>query len=119
MTSDAKRLVEQVAAEAEATRDAPMPADATPTKPHKTITVATRLTADDVAQIEALADRAGRAGLRPRARVDSGRPRGRQERLGDDGIGSSQRRRAAPPRTRRVTEHAAMGIDDARPRSPA
>jgi hypothetical protein len=57
MTSDAKQLVEQIAAEADSTRDAPMPADATPTKPHKTITVATRLTIDDVAQIEALADR--------------------------------------------------------------
>lgn len=57
MTSKAKQLVEQVAAEADATRDQPMPADAVPTKPHKTITVATRLTTDDVAEIEALADR--------------------------------------------------------------
>jgi hypothetical protein len=57
MTADAKQLVEQIAAEAEATRDQPMPANATPTKPHKTVTVATRLTTEDVAEIEALADR--------------------------------------------------------------
>jgi hypothetical protein len=57
MTADAKRLVEQIAAEADATCDQPMPADATPSKPHKTITVATRLTAADAAEIEALAER--------------------------------------------------------------
>ena len=59
MTADAKQLVEQIAAAADGTRDQPMPADATPTKPHKTITVATRLTTDDVAEIEALAARLG------------------------------------------------------------
>ena len=57
MTSNAKQLVEQIAAEADSIRDAFMPADATLTKPHKTITVATRLTAADVAEIEAIADR--------------------------------------------------------------
>jgi hypothetical protein len=57
MTVDAKQFVEQIAAEAHATRDQRMPADATAMKPHKTITVATRLTANDVAEIEALAER--------------------------------------------------------------
>jgi hypothetical protein len=57
MTAGANQLVEQIAAEAEATRDQPTPADATPTKAHKTVTVATRLTIEDVAEIEALADR--------------------------------------------------------------
>jgi hypothetical protein len=57
VTSKAKQLVDQIAAEADDTRDQPMPADAAPTKPHRTITVATRLSTDDVAEIEALADR--------------------------------------------------------------
>lgn len=57
MTADAEKLVEQIAGEAEATRDVPMPADAAPIKPHKTVTLATRLNAEDVAEIEALADR--------------------------------------------------------------
>jgi hypothetical protein len=57
MTADAEQLVEQIAAEADATQDQPMSVDATPTKAHKTITVATRLTAADVAEIEAIADR--------------------------------------------------------------
>jgi hypothetical protein len=57
MTAEAKQLVEQIAAGADAAGDHPMPADAMPTKPHRTITVATRLTAVDVAEIEALAER--------------------------------------------------------------
>ncbi|MGH3979943.1 MAG: hypothetical protein ACRDRZ_13245 [Pseudonocardiaceae bacterium] len=56
MSTDTKRVVEQVAVEAEATRDEPMPADAVPSRPNKSVPVAVRLAPDDVAAIEALAD---------------------------------------------------------------
>jgi len=56
MSTDAKRLVERVAAEADATRDEPMPADVVATRPNKSVPVAVRLAPDDVAAIEALAD---------------------------------------------------------------
>ncbi len=57
MTTDARRLVEQVAAEADANREEPMPADAVPTRPNKSVPVAVRLSPDHIAAIEALADR--------------------------------------------------------------
>jgi hypothetical protein len=53
--SDPKRLVEQVAAEADATAADPMPADAVPSRPNKSVTVATRVSPDDLAEIETLA----------------------------------------------------------------
>ncbi len=57
MSTDAKRLVEQVAVEADTTRDEAMPADAVPSRPNKSVPVAVRLAPADVAAIEVLADR--------------------------------------------------------------
>lgn len=56
MSSDAKELVEQVAAESDATRNHPMPSDVAATQPNKSVPVAVRLAPDDVAAIEALAN---------------------------------------------------------------
>ncbi|MDJ0355062.1 hypothetical protein [Paenarthrobacter sp. PH39-S1] len=56
MSTDAKKLVTQVANEADVTRDDPMPADVVPIRPNKSVPVAVRLAPDDVAAIEALAD---------------------------------------------------------------
>lgn len=53
--SDAKQLVEQIAAEADATAGEPMPAGTVWTKPGKTVTVATRVSLEHLAAIEALA----------------------------------------------------------------
>jgi hypothetical protein len=53
--SEPKHLVEQVAAEADATADEPMPADAVPTRPNKSVTIATRVSPEDSAAIETLA----------------------------------------------------------------
>ncbi len=41
MSTDTERVVAQIAAEAEATRDDQMPGDAVATKPNKSVTVAT------------------------------------------------------------------------------
>ncbi|MDQ3708130.1 MAG: hypothetical protein M3387_02275 [Actinomycetota bacterium] len=60
IVSRAREVVERVAAEAEATRDERMPATAQPTRPNrqtKTVPVAVRLTPEDAAAIEALANR--------------------------------------------------------------
>lgn len=56
MSTDAQRLVEQVAVEADETRDERMRADAVPSRPNKSVPVAVRLAPHDVAAIEALAD---------------------------------------------------------------
>lgn len=53
--SDVKWLVEQVAAEAEATAEEAMPAGTVWTRPKRSVTVATRLSPEDLAAIEALA----------------------------------------------------------------
>jgi len=53
--SDAKQLVEQIAAEADATAGQPMPAGTVWTKPGKTVTVATRVSPEHLATIEDLA----------------------------------------------------------------
>lgn len=53
--SDAKQLVEQIAAEADATVGEPMPAGTVWAKPGKTVTVATRLSPEHLAAIDALA----------------------------------------------------------------
>ncbi len=55
--SDPRKLVEQIAAEADATADQPMPPDAVLTRPNKSVTVATRISPDDLAEIEHLAAR--------------------------------------------------------------
>jgi hypothetical protein len=55
MSNDAKQFVEQIAAEADATADQPMPAAATSTRPNKSVTVATRVSPEDLHAIEALA----------------------------------------------------------------
>lgn len=57
MSRNAKRVVEAVAAESEAPRNEAMPVGVEPVKPHKTTTIATRLTVEDVSEIEALAER--------------------------------------------------------------
>ncbi|WP_130177612.1 CopG family transcriptional regulator [Cryobacterium sp. SO1] len=57
MSSNIQKLVENVAAEADATRDEPMPPRATPSRPNKSVPVAVRLAPDDVAAIEILADK--------------------------------------------------------------
>ncbi len=53
--SDAKQLVDQIAVEADATVGAPMPAGTVWTKPGKTVTVATRVSPENLAAIEDLA----------------------------------------------------------------
>lgn len=58
--SSAREVVDRVAAEAEATRDEPLPATARPSKPNrqtKSVPVAVRLTPEDAAAVEALAER--------------------------------------------------------------
>jgi hypothetical protein len=55
MSNDTKQFVEQIAAEADATADQPMPAAATSTRPNKSVTVATRMSPEDLHAIEALA----------------------------------------------------------------
>lgn len=55
MSTDARHLVEQIAAEADATCDEPMPADAVATRPNKSVPVAVRLAPEDAAALEALA----------------------------------------------------------------
>ena len=55
MSNEGKRLVEQIAAEADATANQPMPAGATSTRPNKSVTVATRVSPEDLHAIEALA----------------------------------------------------------------
>lgn len=57
MTSDPRTLVEQIAAEADSTRDEPMPPVAGATKPNRSVPVAVRLAPEDVAAIESLAQR--------------------------------------------------------------
>jgi hypothetical protein len=58
MSSDkVKTLVEQVAAEADATAEVPMPAGAVGVRPNKSVPVAVRLAPQEVAAIEALAAR--------------------------------------------------------------
>ncbi len=53
--TDAKQLVEQIAAEADATAGQPMPVGTVWSKPNKTVTVATRVSPEHLAAIEALA----------------------------------------------------------------
>jgi len=48
MSNEVKRRVEQIAAEADATADQPMPAGATSTRPNKSVTVATRVSPEDL-----------------------------------------------------------------------
>lgn len=57
--SDVAREIEAIATEADATMDAPMPADATPTRPNKSVVMAVRLTPDDARAVEEIADRTG------------------------------------------------------------
>ncbi len=59
MSTDSKHLIAAVAAEADTTRDEPMPADAVATKPNKSVTVATRLLPEDAEAVETLASRLG------------------------------------------------------------
>jgi predicted DNA-binding protein len=59
MSEDVKRLVEQIAAEAEATMNDPMPPGTVWARPNKLVTVATRVSPEHLAQIEALAEKTG------------------------------------------------------------
>jgi len=55
MSTNAKQLVEQIADEADVSRDTPLPAEATATRPNKSVPVAVRLAPEDVVAIEELA----------------------------------------------------------------
>lgn len=57
--SDPRQLVDRIAAEADATAEQAMPGDAAWTQPNRarSVTVSTRVSPDDLAAIEALADR--------------------------------------------------------------
>jgi hypothetical protein len=55
MSNDTQQFVEQIAAEADATADQPMPAAATSTRPNKSVTVAPRMLPEDLHAIHALA----------------------------------------------------------------
>lgn len=57
VVTDAKKAVEEIAAEADATADQPMPPDAVFTRPNRSVTVATRISPHDLAEIERLAAR--------------------------------------------------------------
>jgi hypothetical protein len=56
MSIKEKLLVERIAAEADETRDEPMPTGAVGNHPNKSVPVTVRLTLEDVAAIETLAD---------------------------------------------------------------
>ncbi len=55
--NDPKQAVEQIASEADSTADQPMPPQAVFTRPNRSVTVATRLSPEDLAEIERLAGR--------------------------------------------------------------
>lgn len=55
MSNDARQFIEQITAEADATAGQPMPAGATSMRPNKSVTVATRVSPEDLDAIEALA----------------------------------------------------------------
>jgi hypothetical protein len=55
--NDPKQVVDQIASEADATADQPMPPGTVSTRPNKSVTVATRLSPEDLADIERLAGR--------------------------------------------------------------
>jgi hypothetical protein len=55
--SDPTQVVEQVAAEADATADQPMPPGSVFTRPSKSVTVAARVSPEDLAEVEGLAAR--------------------------------------------------------------
>ena len=57
LISDPKKAVEQIAAEADATADQPMPPGAAFTRPNKSVAVATRISPEDLVEIERLAAR--------------------------------------------------------------
>ena len=59
MSDTTAEVIAAAAAEADATMDEPMPAGATVTRPNRSVPVAVRLTPEDAAAIEALAERAG------------------------------------------------------------
>ncbi len=59
MSDTTAEVIAAAAAEADATLDEPMPAGATATRPNRSVPVAVRLTPEDAAAIEALAERAG------------------------------------------------------------
>jgi predicted DNA-binding protein len=56
---DVKQLVEQIAAEAEATMNDPMPAGTKWTRPNKLVTVATRVSPEHLGELEELAEQSG------------------------------------------------------------
>ncbi len=55
MSNETKRLVGRIAAEADTRADQPMPTEATSARPNKSVTVATRVSPEDLRAIEALA----------------------------------------------------------------
>jgi len=71
--NDAKQLVEQIAAEADASADEPMPPGTLWTKPNKTVTGATRVSPEHLAAIEELTGQLGVPGARTGLRLDTRR----------------------------------------------
>lgn len=59
MTTDVDQLIERIAAEAEETKDDPMPEGVRPTKPNKSVPVAVRLASAEVDAINVMAQRLG------------------------------------------------------------
>ena len=101
--SDPKQVVEQIASEADATADQPMPPGALSTRPNKSVTVATRLSPEDLAEIERLSRPPGRTAVQPHPRMDPLRPQRAQGRDRAEHHRENLRRRPATPRTRSLT----------------
>lgn len=57
--TDIAKEIEEIAREADATVDDPMPADAIPTRLNKSVVVAVRLTPEDAEAVDAIASRTG------------------------------------------------------------
>lgn len=57
--TDVAREIEHIANEADATASDPMPAGGSATRPNKSVVVAVRLTPEDAASVEELAEQAG------------------------------------------------------------
>jgi|GEM_PF-4219093 len=83
MSDTTAEVIAAAAAEADATMDEPMPAGATATRPNRSVPVAVRLTPEDAAAIEALAERAGVPVSRSAAHLDHGRSGGHPTRVGE------------------------------------
>lgn len=57
--TDTSKEIDEIAREADATADDPMPSDAAPTRPNKSVVVAVRLTPEDAQAIDDLSTSSG------------------------------------------------------------